>query len=71
MRHYASAFPDLMVAKDGKAFFVECKLNLKYFSKKEQERFRELFKKHGLQGFVAYNDEKHKIRVINNVNIGS
>ena len=70
-RAYASAFPDLLVARNNVAFFVEVKTNLKYFSRKEKERFAELHTKHGLQGLVAYKDEKHKIRLINNLHIGS
>ena len=75
MRHHdkrrSSAFPDLLVARDGTAFFVEVKLKLKYLSKRELNEFYRLYKAHGVKGFVAYNDDKHKIRVIDSLHIGS
>jgi Holliday junction resolvase len=63
-RAYASAFPDLLVARDNKAFFVEVKTKLKYFSKTEKQRFDQLYKNHLIPGFVAYKDDKRKIRMV-------
>ena len=63
-RAYASAFPDLLVAGQGEAFFVEVKTKLNYFSKDEEARMWDLWHRFKVPGYVAYKDDNRKIQTV-------